>query len=83
MLSYPFRQLAAFCASHPIAQKLLFVPAAQAGYNLTTALALSGHSWVNLRTLTPAQHAEEIADSAYHTENSDGLARGFVANEAE
>ncbi|MEC7842699.1 MAG: PD-(D/E)XK nuclease family protein [Candidatus Latescibacterota bacterium] len=61
MLSYPFRQLAAFCASHPIAQKFLFVPAAQAGYNLTTALALSGHSWVNLRTLTPAEHAEEIA----------------------
>ena len=64
MPSYHIRQLATFCAAHPIGPKLLFVPAAQAGYNLTTALACAGHPFVNLRTLTPVQHAEEIAGPA-------------------
>ena len=58
---YPIDQLSAFCRTHPAEPKILFVPSPQVGYNLTTALAAQGVSWVNLRALTPAGLAEELA----------------------
>ncbi len=59
--SYLIGQLEAFCARDPLAEKTLIVPSRQAGYNLTTWLATSGCSWINLKTETPASLAEGIA----------------------
>ncbi len=59
-LPHHLAQLRSLCRSHPIASKILFVPSVQAGYNMTTALALAGCDWANLRAVTPSNHAQEL-----------------------
>ena len=59
MRPYVLEQLAALCQAHPIQLKVIFVPSPQIGYNLTTALAASGQSWLNLQTATPSAWAAE------------------------
>ncbi|HEX7070470.1 MAG TPA: PD-(D/E)XK nuclease family protein, partial [Rhodothermales bacterium] len=61
MTSPLLRQLAAFCRQHPVARKCVFVPSRQVGYNLGSALAREGVSWVNLELVTPLDHARAIA----------------------
>lgn len=52
---YYLEQLAVLCKTHPIQHKIIFVPSLQAGYNITTALAASGQSWLNLHLITPIE----------------------------
>ena len=52
---YYLEQLAVLCKTHPIQHKIVFVPSLQAGYNITTALAASGQSWLNLHLITPIE----------------------------
>ena len=58
-IPYPLRQLDELCRAHPLQTKVLFVASLRDGYNLTSALALAGRSWNNLRVSTPVQHARE------------------------
>ncbi|MFC1526612.1 PD-(D/E)XK nuclease family protein [Candidatus Latescibacterota bacterium] len=57
--SYLLDQLCAVCAAHPVRAKILFAPSLQVGHNLTSALALSGVGWANLRVTTPVHHAAQ------------------------
>jgi RecB family exonuclease len=59
MHPYHLNQLGAFCRDHPLRTKVLFVPSAPIGYNLTTALTASGQVWLNLHITTPAGWAEQ------------------------
>ena len=52
MASYHLAQLAAVCKIDPIRPKVVFVPVPQVGYNLTTALAVTGQAWTNLYVTT-------------------------------
>jgi len=54
-------QLAALCRAHPLEPKLVFVPSAQIGQALGTALAGQGSGWANLRLVTPAAWAAHWA----------------------
>ena len=55
MAMYYLEQLAALCKTHPIQSKVVFVPSMQVGYNITTALARTGQSWLNLHLITPVE----------------------------
>jgi ATP-dependent helicase/nuclease subunit B len=52
---YHLDQLAALCRAHLTDPKVVFVPSLQAGYNLSTALAAGGESWLNLHLVTPGE----------------------------
>ena len=82
-LPHHLAQLSALCRSHPIVPKTLFVPSPQAGYNMTTALALAGCEWANLRTVTPVQHAEELAAPTLEARGWRRLAPGLDQLEME
>ncbi len=58
---YHIRQLCDFCRAYPVDEKVLFVPFPQIGYMLGTAVAATNTPWVNLRALTPLDHARSIA----------------------
>lgn len=62
MSSYVVEQLAAWCRRHPVRRKVLFVPSTQLGYNLTSTLARTGASWMNLEALTPEDEAARYAE---------------------
>jgi RecB family exonuclease len=51
---YYLAQLSALCRQYPVQPKVVFVPSAQVGYHLTTALAASGQAWANLHLTSPA-----------------------------
>ena len=50
---YHLAQLDVFCKKYPVQPKVVFVPSAQVGYHITTALAASGRSWANLQLTSP------------------------------
>ena len=75
-LPHHLAQLNTFCKSHPVQPKILFVPSAQVGYNVTTALALNGCEWANLHAVTPAEHAEELIGPALQAAGWSRLVQG-------
>ena len=50
---YYLAQLDVLCKKYPVQPKVVFVPSAQVGYHITTALAASGRSWANLQLTSP------------------------------
>jgi len=68
MKPYPLAQLAALCRSHPVRTKVVFVPTATVGYNLISALAVSGQACLNLRMTPPAALARQLAGPQFDVE---------------
>ena len=64
-LPYLLGQVADLCRRHPIEPKVLFVPSAQAGYNLLNTLAAAGCPWANLRASTPADWARHLVEARF------------------
>lgn len=77
-MRYHFAQLAALCRKHPVTPKVVFVPTLQIGYNLGSALARQGVSWVNAHFTTPLGWAERSAAPVL-----EAAARRFVSQDAE
>ena len=68
-------QLKAFCDAHPIAPKVLIVPAMSTGHNLGMGLAATGYSWMNLQIETPRSLAEKDAGALLVAEGQARLAQ--------
>jgi RecB family exonuclease len=61
-LPYHLAQLAALCDTDPAGRKVVFAPSAQIGYAMVNALALTGHSTLNLQIASPEDIARQIAE---------------------
>ncbi|MFH1572031.1 MAG: PD-(D/E)XK nuclease family protein [Gemmatimonadota bacterium] len=74
---YPLAQLAALCARHPVAEKIVFVPGLQVGQSAAAALALAGSAWLNLRLLTPGEYVRRRLEPALKAAGHRPLLRGL------
>ncbi len=53
--------LADFCSHHLLDEKIFIVPSYQVGHQIGERLCKAGHSWVNLRFVTSASLAQQVA----------------------
>ena len=79
MKPYHLTQLAALCRSHPVRSKVVFVPTVTVGYNLISALAVSGQACLNLRMMPPAALARQIAGPQFDVEGRRSVSQDMEA----
>jgi hypothetical protein len=53
--------LADFCSHHLLDEKIFIVPSYQIGHQIGERLCKAGHSWINLRFVTTASLAQQVA----------------------